>query len=58
MDWQPIIARIGQVRRLEERSVMSRLTSSDVVKSGTILIRRFRLKDLDRDQNGIRASNR
>ena len=26
-------------------------------ESGTILIRRFRLENLDRDQNGIRPSN-
>jgi hypothetical protein len=26
-------------------------------ESGTILIRRFRLENLDRDQNGIRLSN-
>ena len=52
-DWQPIIARIGQGRRL--RAISYELANiSSRRESGTLLIRRFRPENLDRDQNGIR----
>jgi hypothetical protein len=58
LDRRRIIARIGRVRRLEVRSLNELVNVSSRRESGAILIRRFRLENLDRDQNGIRPSNR